>query len=214
MKVSPVINCGDIECARKRFEAAAAIGAPTVHIDVSDGIFSPVVIGGTPEDLKKLLEEFPAVEAHVHLMVVNPEEVLESWLNAGAKRTIVHVEAVKAWPAVAALGGKYDAEIFLGMKKETSLQILESFTADPALKGVHLLAVPIGFSGGTQDPATPKRIKEIKTKWPRLLVSVDGGINLETARAVKAAGADEVVSATFIFNSPDPKRAYEDLIAL
>jgi ribulose-phosphate 3-epimerase len=219
MKVTPVINCGDFECARKRFGTAVAIGAETVHIDVSDGIFSPARIGGTPEDLKKLVAEFPGIAAHVHLMVAEPEAVLESWLKAGAKRAIVHVEALKNWPRpqtlAEALPGIINytskVELFLGLKKETPIAVLDGFFGEPALKGVHLLAVPIGFSGGIFNTEILEKIKYVKSKAPQVIVNVDGGVGLEVARMVKDAGADEVVSATYIFGSPDPKKAYEEL---
>ncbi len=213
MRVTPVINCGDIECARQRFETVAAIGAEAVHIDVSDGVFSPAHIGGTPEDLKKLLAEFPGIAAHVHLMVADPEAVLEDWLKTGAKRVIIHAETPKE-ELLGTINDTNSPELFLGLKKETPASVLGAFLNEPALKGIHLLAVPIGFSGGTFDRAILEKIKYVKSRAPRLIVSVDGGVDLNVAQAVRDAGADEVVSATYIFGSPDPKKAYEELIAL
>lgn len=213
MKIYPVANCGDAACLEARFGTAARMGAPAVHLDVSDGVFSPVNIGGTPEELEKLHAEFPGLDIHAHLMVARPEEVLGAWVRAGARRIIIHAEAVSDWSEVkGAIAGR--AEIFIGVKKETPVDILKTYAEDETVKGVHILAVPIGFSGGAQDPETSNRIKEIKEKWPRLKVSVDGGINLETAQAVKEAGADEVVSSTYIFGSPDPQAAYAALAAL
>ncbi len=212
MKVSPVVNCGDIECARKRFEAAAGMGAPSVHIDVGDGIFAPVVIGGTPDELRELLSKYP-IEAHVHLMVANPENVLESWFKAGAKRAVIHIEALQE-KFLGVINDTKESEIFLGLKKETPVDVLNGFLNEPGLKGVHLLAVPIGYSGGKFDGAVLEKIKYIKSKAPRLIVSVDGGIDPETAKAVKAAGGDEIVSSTYIFGSVEPEKAYEDLKAI
>ncbi len=202
-----------LEFARERLRIISAIGAHSVHIDVSDGVFSPVNIGGTPADLQKLLAEFPGVAAHVHLMVAEPEAVLEQWIGAGAKRVIVHIEAVPK-----GLGGIINyttgPDVFLGLKKETPAESLSDLLRGSAIKGVHLLAVPIGYSGGQFDEAILRKIKYIKEKAPHLMVCIDGGVNPEVASMVKAAGADEVVSSTYIFGSPDPKKAYEELIAL
>ena len=214
MRTSPVVNCGDLECMRARFAAASAIGASSVHVDVGDGVFAPVRIGGAPADLKGLLAESPGMKANVHLMVAEPEAAIEDWLAAGAKRAVVHVEAVKNWPKISALGEKYGAEIFLGIKREMPVAALNGFFKDPHLAGVHFLAVDAGFSGQKFDPAVVQMIKDVRAEAPHLHLSVDGGVNLETARAVKEAGADEVVSSTYIFGSPDPKKAYEELVAL
>jgi ribulose-phosphate 3-epimerase len=145
--------------------------------------------------------------------------VFANWFRVGAQRVIIHIEALKNWPRYQTLaealpnlidntGG---GELFLGLKKETPINVLDRFWEEPALKGIHLLAVPIGFAGGTFHPAILEKIRYVKSKAPRLLVSVDGGVTLEVARAVRDAGADEVASASYIFNSPDPKQAYEEL---
>ena len=214
MRTSPVVNCGDLECMRARFAAASAIGASSAHVDVGDGVFAPVRIGGTPADLKTLLAEYSGVETGVHLMVANPESVIEDWFEAGAKRVIVHVEAVKDWKAVMSAGARTGGEIFLGLEKETPVSVLDGFLNEPGLRGVHFLAVPIGFSGGKFDEGILEKIRYVKAKAPRLILSVDGGVDPEVAAAVKAVGADEVVSSTYIFGSPDAKKAYQELIAL
>ncbi|MCL4404093.1 hypothetical protein M1432_02010 [Patescibacteria group bacterium] len=214
MRTSPVINCGDLECLRARFAAAASIGASSVHIDVGDGAFAPVRMGGAPADLKGLLAESPGMKANVHLMVADPEGAIDEWFEAGAKRAIVHVEAVKDWKAITSAAARAGGEIFLGLKKETPAGALDGFLDEPGLQGVHFLAVPIGFSGGRFDSGVLEKIRYVKAKAPHLILSVDGGVDPETAAAAKAAGADEVVSATYIFGSPNPQKAYQELIAL
>lgn len=78
-------------------------------------------------------------------------------------------------------------------------------------KFVQLLAVNPGFSGQKFNKETIKKIKFLKKNYPKVVVEIDGGINPQTARLVKKAGADIINSGSYIFNSKNPKEAYQKL---
>ena len=84
--VIPVINCPDFRTAKERIEKAAEF-SDWFHLDVADGKFTTHISWGDPEELRNLNFE-------VHLMVEAPEKVIEDWLKAGAKRVIVHLQAL------------------------------------------------------------------------------------------------------------------------
>ncbi len=214
MRVVPVINCSDEACLRARWKQSGEIGAQEVHLDISDGIFSPAVTACTPDLLRELLKENPNLQVEVHLMVQNPGSVVDSWIRAGAKKVIVHIEAVRdaqlPEDRIRALG----AGLVLGIAMNTDIKELASCLQNHPVQAVHLLEVPIGPSGGVMNPGALDRIRFVRTISSGVTISVDGGITDETARRVKEAGADRVVSSSFIWNSASPKEAYELLLKI
>src|SRR3990167_5306876 len=111
--IIPAINALDFEEAEEQFSKALGVlpKGGWVHIDVVDGKFSPAVTWGNPGELKQLITNYqlPRPEGarlapmatgaaitniEIHLMVINPELVIESWLEAGARRLIVHAEVL------------------------------------------------------------------------------------------------------------------------
>jgi ribulose-phosphate 3-epimerase len=88
---------------------------------------------------------------------------------------------------------------------------------NPYLKHSRLfqvLAVQPGPSGQPFLSSVLEKIRFLREEHPDATIEVDGGINLETAKLVKEFGADTIVSSSYIFNSPDPKRAYQELSAV
>ncbi len=89
MQVIPAINCDTEECVKKHLEMLKDIPAEWVHVDVSDGKFTPVRTWNEPE-----LLETESLKVEVHLMVQEPEEYIERWVRAGANRILLHIETI------------------------------------------------------------------------------------------------------------------------
>ncbi len=212
MDIAPVINCFDEVCLRARWKQSREIGAHEAHFDISDGMFSPVVTACTPAFLKELLSENPNIRAEVHLMVQNPESVVDSWLEAGAKKIIVHIEAIRDLQFLKDHIRSCGAELILGIRMDTDVEKLSPYLKDRSVRAAHLLEVPIGFSGGVMNPDVQERIRFVRNAAPDVVISVDGGITEETARRVQEAGANRIVSSSFIWNSTSPKEAFELLL--
>ncbi len=212
MNVAPVINCFDEACLHERWKRAGEIGAHEAHFDISDGVFSPAVTACTPKLLRELLKQNPLLKAEVHLMVQNPESVIDAWLLAGAKKVIVHIEAIHDLQFLKDRVLANGAELVLGIKMDTNVKKLSSCLENRLVSAVHLLEVPIGFSGGDMNPNAVDRIKFVRDIAPQAVISVDGGITEETAQKVAAAGANRIVSSSFIWNSTSSKNAYELLL--
>jgi len=208
MQVIPVINCSDFECVKKRFSEIKFIGSSWAHIDIADGKFAPVKTWNEPEKLNS------EINLEVHLMVQEPLEHIENWFKAGTKRIIVHFEAIcesdKTFEALLDKCSAYDAELMLALNPETVVEDLSPYL--DSLLFVQILAVKPGFAGQEFQEEILEKIQFIRERSPDITIEVDGGINLETARLVKAAGADIVAAASYIFNNPNPRRAYEELL--
>ena len=212
MTVLPVINCETYEEAEKKIRQAAEF-SDFLHLDVEDGVFLPRHNWGDPDQLVKIHKAIgkPDLKFEVHLMVSNPEAVVDAWLRTGiVERVIVHLEAMTDSVYLLEKCKKYFSEAMLAVNPGTEAERLTAHKDD--FKYLQVLAVQPGPSGQKFNEAMLDKIKLIRKNVPNAIIEVDGGVNLETAKLIKEAGADIVVSDSYIFTSPDPKRAYEELL--
>lgn len=214
MNVIPVINCPDIECVRKKLEVAKTFlrGGDLIHLDVTDGMFSAHKTWSDPFAWARLMSPFPL---EVHLMVEQPEDHADDWFTAGARRLVVHIETVThaSLHRLLDLAEGHRGEIMLSSMPGTDSAAFGPFIQKfgERLAAFQVLAVPPGAAGQRFEPEALEAVTSLRQWVPGATIEVDGGMDPETARLVKAAGADTIVSATYIFGSEDPKKAYEEL---
>jgi ribulose-phosphate 3-epimerase len=213
MKVIPVINCPDVECVQKKIDIAKTFleAGDLLHLDVTDGSFAAHKTWADPLGWVKLKSPFGL---EVHLMVDHPEEYVDNWLAAGARRLIVHAESLtpQSMHEILSTAERYHVEVMLSSKPESTADDIAHY-----LKHFHsfqVLAVQPGPSGQVFLPFIEEKIRFLREELPDVTIEVDGGMNPETARLVEKVGADTIVSSSYIFNSADPKKAYEELSAI
>lgn len=210
MNVIPVINCPDVECVKKKLDIARGFlqVGDLVHLDVSDLSFNDQKTWNEPLAWMSLKSPF-ALE--VHLMMEHPEEHADDWLAAGAQRLIVHVETItkESLHEIVSAAERYKVEVMLSSKPETMMEEIQPYLT--YCKAFQILAVKPGPAGQVFLPFVDEKIRFLREESPNATIEVDGGMNPETIMKVKAAGADTIVSASYIFGSTDPKAAYEAL---
>lgn len=211
MKVIPAINVTSFKEAEKLIKQAAEF-SNKIHIDVVDGKFAPNKTWGSSDDLSKISDRLSNATFEIHLMVENPEAVIEDWLKAGVKRVIMHLEAMIDPVYILEICEHFGAEAVLAINPETEIEKLLAHT--DKFKSFLLLAVHPGLAGQKFQYQVIGKIEFLKEMAPDVKLEVDGGINLETAKLVKEAGADTVVSASYIFGSENSKVAFEELSKL
>ncbi|MBM3257289.1 MAG: hypothetical protein FJY98_03085 [Candidatus Liptonbacteria bacterium] len=218
MQILPSINCADVECAREHIGALQG-NSLWLHLDIADARFTFNKTWGDPLSWPIFGKGF---NLEVHLMVEEPEEVVEAWLQAGAKQVVVHVEALEdtrfrkrtedplslAYAIKDACAAK-GAEVVLGINSETSPEHLSPYLG--FIRKFLVLSVHPGLAGQKFLPAALRTIEWIKREAPHATIEVDGGITPEVAKKVKAAGADVLIAASFIFKEKDIKKAIEAL---
>lgn len=200
MQVIPAINVETVEEAIILLKRAALFvpAGGWVHIDVNERMAYGVWL--MAYDFLDTLRGF-LVEAHC--MRADWESCSAAWFAAGAKRVIVparHI-AVNAPPEIMPSFELHDAP-------ET---FAPSFFNHPA---IHLLAVEPGVSGQLFQESALEKIRVVRGLAPRAMIEVDGGITLETGRLALNAGADAVVSSSYIWGSEDPGKAYREFLTL
>jgi ribulose-phosphate 3-epimerase len=211
MKVIPVINCPDIACARQKIEVLKTFlrAGELVHLDISDGSFTPYRVWGDPMGWTNLAAPFGL---EVHLMVEHPEEHADDWFAAGAQRLIVHVETLtrQSLHEIVSAAERYRVEVVLSSKPDSDAEIFRPYVKN--FSAFQVLAVEPGPAGQPFLPIVTDKIRFLRELVPDATIEVDGGMNLATARLVKDDGADTIVSSNYIFGAANPKTAYEELM--
>lgn len=210
METIPVINCKDYSCVKERINIFSDINSDWIKFDISDGKFNPIVSWNDPERLSKDYKSFlDSVSVEVHCMIQKPKEDIVAWLKAGADRIIVHVESDFDIEEILSLCDKYDAEVMIAKNSNTSLDEFDKFF--DKVNYFQFLTVEPGYSGQEMKDSILEEIKALRQLNPDVKIEVDGGINKETAKKVKEAGADIIVSSSYIFKSDNPKESFKEL---
>lgn len=214
MKIIPAINCIDYKTALSQIKLAHSFlraDYQWIHIDIVDGEFAPNTTWGSPEELRGLTAQFRNINFEIHLMVKNPEDVVEDWIESRARRLIIHVESSGDPEKIRKIAGKRNTATILAGGRETSAE--ELFEKGKNFDLFQVLAVNPGLAGQKFDNNAEQKIRELRALAPKAQIEIDGGVNFETIKLAKSAGADIAVSASTIFNSDNPKEAYTRLAA-
>lgn len=218
MEVIPAVNCSDEACVRRAISIIKLLETEWVKFDVSDGTFAPTVTWNEPEKLKGWFEKegLGEISIEAHLMVMDVKPTLKSWLEAGIRRAIVHVET---FPKGKELEFFYElermclaagAELGLSIGPATSVDALVDFLGKTLF--VQLLAVTPGPSSQVFDEGTFGKLEFLRDRAPEAVIEIDGGVTPGIARRLKEAGADIVASSSYIFGERDPRAAYRELM--
>jgi ribulose-phosphate 3-epimerase len=187
-------------------------GAPWIHVDVMDNQFVPNLTIGPPVVKSLRLKTEKILD--VHMMVVEPEKLVEPFAKAGADIITFHIEATSDPQGVIDLIRSTGKEVGISLKPSTPISSIEPYFDQIDL--ILVMSVDPGFGGQGYIEGSTEKIKEIKQKLieqclqDRVLIEVDGGIKLHNAKEVVDAGADVLVAGSAIFGTDDPVQTMKD----
>jgi ribulose-phosphate 3-epimerase len=213
VEVEPSIYAADFSRLGEQLEALQAAGASVFHFDVGDGHFIPEITIGpiVLASISPLVRGWGA-RLDCHLMVVEPERHFDAIAEAGGDSVTFHTEVCDDPARAIAHARSLGLGVGVACNPETSVE--EAAAAGEGADLVLCMSIHPGYSGQAFMPESLERIARLRSLLsPGVRVQVDGGINGETIRRAREAGADLLVAGSAVFWSDDPAVAYRKLTA-
>ena len=203
VKLAPSILSADFARLGEQIDEAARAWADYIHVDVMDGHFVPNITIGAP--VVAAIRPLTSLPLDVHLMIERPERFISDFVKAGADILTVHVEASPHCRSTIKAIKELGARAGVSLNPATPLSAADEVIHDVDL--VLIMSVNPGFGGQPFIPKTLPRIEQMRrmidNRKPGIELVVDGGINVENAPEIVAAGADVLVAGNSIFRAKD-----------
>jgi ribulose-phosphate 3-epimerase len=236
VEVVPAILPKDLDDLRDKM-AQVSGQAPLVQIDICDGKFVPSktwpYVKGGMEEFEKIITEdegFPfwdSLDLEIDLMVKRPEEVVDAWIKAGAKRLVLHIESspdilntikrLREEYGIAreeSFGLEIGVALDIRTPNEELFEILDLIDEEgkSIIDFVQFMGIDnVGFQNQEFNDQVLEKISDLRNLYQDIQISVDGGVSLDNASDLISAGATRLISGSAVFDSGDITQAIHDL---
>ena len=204
-KLAPSILSANFSNLQSALDICSEGGAHWIHVDVMDNQFVPNLTIGPPvvKSLRRCTQKF----IDVHMMVVEPEKLVEPFARAGADNITFHYEAASNSEEVIDLIRSSGCKVGISIKPNTSIDQIYHLLDKVDL--VLIMSVEPGFGGQGYIEGSDQKIINLKSYLnqnclDRVMIEVDGGVKLHNAKHVMDLGADILVAGSEVFKSSDP----------
>lgn len=211
--ISASLLASDFSRISDEIARAENAGVDWIHYDVMDGLFVRNISFGEPVlcGIRKSI----SVPIDVHLMITDPIRYVENYALPGVESITVHYEAAPDVRAVIEKIRSLGRKVGLAVKPATPVEYLKPYISSVDM--ILVMTVEPGFGGQVFLSETLGKITQarelVSGSGRDIHIQVDGGINAETAELVKKAGADVLVSGSYLFKAADMRKAAEILRA-
>ena len=202
--IAPSVLAADFSNLQRDIEMINESDADWFHIDIMDGVFVPNISFGMPvlRDIKKHAKK----TIDVHLMIVNPDQYIETFASLGADILTVHWEACTHMHRTIQAIKASDMKAGIALNPHSSVNQLKDIIKDIDL--VCLMSVNPGFGGQSFIENTFDKVKELKeliqSSGSDCQIEIDGGVTNQNAKKLVQAGANILVAGSYVFKSSNP----------
>lgn len=231
IKIAPSILAGNFGCLADEAKRAEDAGANSLHIDIMDGHFVPNFSMG-PQAVAAI-HRSTDLFLDVHLMIYNPYDYIERFVEAGANSITFHLEATEDVAETLDYIRKCNVRAGLAFNPETSLSMIPPYLDKCDM--ILLMTVHPGFGGQTfledvlnkvrftrnscnqlnirEGGVTPKVKEASQSELPPFDIQVDGGINQQNVHLCVEAGANVIVAGTSLYHTQNMRAALQEMRA-
>ena len=205
--IAPSVLAADFANIQRDVEMINKSEADWFHIDIMDGVFVPNISFGFP--VMEAIKRHATKPLDVHLMIVNPDQYIETFKKAGADVLTVHIEACphlhRTIQAIKAAGMKAG----VALNPHTPVDLLKDVISDLDL--VCIMSVNPGFGGQKFIRNTFTKVQDLKKMITEAdsdtLIEIDGGVGSDNAKLLVDCGADVLVAGSSVFSAENPVEA-------
>lgn len=211
MKIAPSILSVKIEEYPKVIKELENLDISYLHLDIMDGKFVPNSTYDAEE--VKNIRKMTSMFLDTHLMIENPENYINSYINAGSDSITFHFEATTNVKKIIKMIKDKNLKCGISIKPKTNVDVLLPYLSE--IDMVLVMSVEPGFGGQKFMDSALNKIKQLNNlrmeNHYSYLIEVDGGINNETSKLCKNVGADIIVVGTYLMNSNNKKETIKEL---
>ena len=211
VRIAPSVLAADFSRLGEEIAKVEAAGADLIHLDVMDGHFVPNLTMGTP--VVKAVRKSTSLPLDVHLMITNPDDYIEMFVEAGASVIAVHAEVCPHLHRTIARIHELGAKASVAINPSTPVGTIADVATD--LDVVLVMSVNPGFTGQAFIPHSLDKVAECRAllsqRASRADIQVDGGVSAANAGPLVRAGATILVAGAAVFHAADAAAAIGQL---